>query len=106
MLPVMSSVNAEDRYFFLWGTVGLFSFWGGVVRYLVDRRNGRRKGSWREGISQIVISGFTGFLGGFYGYEQYHSEFMTLVIACVSSSLGGNLLSQVWQRFIHNKGGK
>jgi uncharacterized membrane protein YeaQ/YmgE (transglycosylase-associated protein family) len=106
MLSTLTRPETDGASAFLWGAVGLFSLWGGVVRYLMDKRSTDSQWSWRDIVTQIVISGFTGFLGGFYGYEQHYGELMTLAIAGVSGSLGGSLLSRLWQRFLHSKGDK
>lgn len=102
----ISMASSDTNQYLLWAGVGLFSIWGGGVRYLTDWQIKKGKCSWRDAVTQIVISGFTGFLGGGYGYEQHYSEFMILAIAGVSGSLGGNLLNKLWQRFLHNKGDK
>lgn len=86
-----------------WLAVGFFSAWGGLVRYLMDISPAGAKWCWMAAISQIVISSFTGFLGGFYGHEQHNSTLMTLVIAGISSTLGGTLLRWVWRYLLHIK---
>ncbi|MEL5589508.1 phage holin family protein [Serratia ureilytica] len=75
----------SDRVF-SWLIVGAFSAWGGIVRYLIDNKASGKKFSWQEIFTQVVISGFTGFLAGVYGYEKGYSEFMTILF----SGLGGH----------------
>lgn len=82
-----------------WVVVGFFSAWGGLVRYLMDIRPGGRRWRWMAALSQVIISCFTGFLGGLYGYEMNSSSTMTLIIAGVCSTLGSSLLYRLWQRF-------
>jgi hypothetical protein len=60
-----------------------------------------RKFSWREIFTQVVISGFTGFLAGVYGYEQGYSEFMTMVFSGLGGALGGHLLDVLWRRLFN-----
>lgn len=86
-----------------WLVVGFFSAWGGLVRYLMDISPAGARWCWMAAVSQIVISSFTGFLGGFYSYEQQYSPLMTLVIASLSSTLGGTLLRWLWKHFLHIK---
>ncbi len=81
----------SDRVF-SWLIVGGFSAWGGIVRYLMENKASGRKFSWREIFTQVVISVFTGFLAGVYGYEQGYSEFMTVVF----SGLGGLWVATCW----------
>jgi fluoride ion exporter CrcB/FEX len=83
-----------------WLIVGFFSAWGGLVRYLMDIRPAGQRWCWMAAISQVTISCFTGFLGGFYGYEQHNSVLMTLVLAGICSTLGGSLLRWLWLRIL------
>lgn len=91
----------NDRVF-SWLIVGGFSAWGGIVRCLMENKASGKKFSWHEVFSQVVISGFTGFLAGVYGYEQGYSEFMTMVFSGVGGVLGGQLLDLLWKRFAHS----
>ncbi|QHM72434.1 phage holin family protein [Mixta intestinalis] len=88
----------DDLWIVSWMVVGFFSAWSGVVRYLMDHPTG--KWSCAGMISQVVISGFTGFLGGFYAYEYNYSGVMTIAMAGVSGTFGGSLLRWLWLRFI------
>ncbi|BEM26662.1 hypothetical protein SME05J_02320 [Serratia marcescens] len=90
----------SDRAF-SWLIVGGFSAWGGIVRYLMENKASGRKFSWREIFTQVVISGFTGFLAGVYGYEQGYSEFMTMVFSGLGGALGGHLLDVLWRRLFN-----
>lgn len=83
-----------------WVMVGFFSAWGGLVRYLMDSQGYKKKQRWLAAISQIVISSFTGFLGGLYGFEHGVSPLMTLIIAGICSTLGSTLLHWLWQRML------
>jgi hypothetical protein len=77
--------------------VGGFSAWGGIVRYLMENKASERQFSWREIFTQVVISGFTRFLAGVYGYEQGYSEFMTMVF----SGLGRHLQDVLWRKLFN-----
>ncbi|MCP1104856.1 phage holin family protein [Serratia nevei] len=90
----------SDRVF-SWLIVGGFSAWGGIVRYLMENKASGRKFSWRDIFTQVVISGFTGFLAGVYGYEQGYSEFMTMVFSGLGGALGGHLLDVLWRRLFN-----
>jgi uncharacterized membrane protein HdeD (DUF308 family) len=89
-----------------WVMVGIFSAWGGVVRYLMDSRGRKRKHRYMEAISQIIISGFTGFLGGLYSFEQGNSPLMTLIMAGICSTLGSTLLIWLWRQILPEEGNK
>lgn len=88
----------------LWSTVGLFSLWGGIVRYLISHQKRKKQWSWQQILIQLVISGFTGFLGGFYCYEQNYGPFMIIAISGLSSWLGSSLLSWLWQNLVGKQG--
>ncbi|WP_425348222.1 phage holin family protein [Yokenella regensburgei] len=51
---------------------------------------------------QIVISCFTGFIGGLYGYENNKSIYIILIIVGVSSTLGSSLIRWLWSQIIKN----
>ncbi|MBL5829219.1 phage holin family protein [Serratia fonticola] len=89
----------DSERVFSWLIVGGFSAWGGIVRYLMENKTTGKGFSWHEVFNQVVISGFTGFLAGVYGYEQGYSEFMTIVFAGLGGALGGHLLDLLWKRF-------
>jgi hypothetical protein len=96
-------ITEEEIRTFSWFVVGCFSAWGGVVRYLMDNRLAGNNWSTASLVSQVMISGFTGFIGGFYSFEQGNSTFMTLIIACLCSSLGGSLLRWLWRRILQTQ---
>ncbi|ECF7068456.1 holin [Salmonella enterica subsp. enterica] len=98
-MTVLTRPFMDDIKTFSWGIVGLFSAWGGIVRYLIDHPSG--KFACKEMFCQVAISGFTGLLGGFYAYEHNYSSVMILATSGVSGSFGGNLLKWVWQRIFH-----
>ncbi|PTT46377.1 phage holin family protein [Aeromonas sp. HMWF016] len=92
------SMIPNDTQSISWIIVGFFSAWGGLVRYLMDIKPGGRRWRWMAALSQIVISCFTGFLGGLYSFEMNQSTIMTLLISGLCSTLGGTLLYHIWQR--------
>ena len=69
------------------------------MRYLIDHKTSGHRVSWTGILTQIVISGFTGFIGGLYGHEEGYSPFMTLIFAGLGGFVGGKLLEWLWQRF-------
>ncbi|POT54651.1 holin [Citrobacter amalonaticus] len=84
---------------FSWLIVGVFSAWGGIVRYLIEQKASGKKFCFYEVFSQVVISGFTGFLAGVYGYEQGYTEFKTLILSGLGGAFGSHLLDLLWKRF-------
>lgn len=98
MIFTLPKPLSDSDIAFSWLIVGGFSAWGGVVRYLMENKASGKKISWHAFFTQIVISGFTGFLAGVYGYEQGYSEFMTMVFSGLGGALGGHLLDWLWKR--------
>ncbi|CNE17935.1 phage holin family protein [Yersinia nurmii] len=89
-----------DTQAITWLIIGIFSAWGGVVRYLMDMQGHRGSWSWMGIISQIIISSFTGLLGGLLSFENGSSHYMTFAIAGLFGTLGSTALSYLWRRFL------
>ncbi|EJY9568800.1 phage holin family protein, partial [Klebsiella aerogenes] len=79
--------------------MGLFSVWGGLVRYLIRTNYQNKKWSWVEFFSQLVISGFTGLLGGIISIENGASHYMTLFFSGLFGAMGSAALTYFWKRF-------
>ena len=47
-----------------WLALLIIAGWGGLVRFLMDVKQGKAKWSWINALAQIVVSGFTGVIGG------------------------------------------
>ncbi|AZG99966.1 phage holin family protein [Proteus mirabilis] len=83
-----------------WMIIGGFSAWGGIVRYLMEIRQKQIKWSWFGIISQVVISVFTGLLGGLLSFEHGASRYMSYMIAGLFGSMGSTTLIWLWQRIL------
>lgn len=81
-----------------WMIIGGFSAWGGIVRYLMEIRQKQIKWSWFGIGSQIVISVFTGLLGGLLSFESGASRYMSYMIAGLFGSMGSSTLIWLWNR--------
>lgn len=68
-------------------------------RYLMENKASGKRFSWYEVSRQVVISGFTGFLAGVYGYEKGYSECMVVVFSGLGGAFGSHLLDLLWKRF-------
>ncbi|ECF7068847.1 holin [Salmonella enterica subsp. enterica] len=97
---MLQKPHPDDIQSISWLIIGSFSAWGGLVRYLMDSEFAARQWSWMAVFSQIIISCFTGFLGGFYSYEQGLNEYRMLIVAGICSTLGSTLLRWLWRRFL------
>lgn len=102
MIPLDLHESLSDyRQAFSWLLVGIFSAWSGIVRYLIDYKASRQNLTWTGVVTQIFISGFTGFIGGFYGYEEGYSQFMTLIFSGIGGFIGGKLLERLWSKLFN-----
>ena len=84
-----------------WFAIGLVSTWGGLIRYILDKRKKRTRWSWREMMTQMMISGFVGFLSGVYSYESTGRMILSFVVAGLSGLAGSNSL--IWLKNTHEK---
>ena len=90
----------ENIDIIFWLIVACFSVWGGFVRYLMDNASEDSRLSGRAIFKQIVISGFTGMIGGLYSYENKQSIYLVLITVGVSSTLGSSFLRWLWSRIV------
>ena len=77
--------------------IGLAS-WGGIVRYLMDIKASNIRFSLVGAIFQVIISGFTGFIGGLLGFELGLTDIMTYILAGMSGAMGSLALMYFWNR--------
>lgn len=99
--PELPEPLPDAEQAFSWLIVGIFAAWSGIVRYLIDQKTSGHPLSLTDVLAQIVISAFTGFIGGLYGYEQGYSDFMTMIFSALGGFFGGQLLEWLWSRFFN-----
>ncbi|ELI7922731.1 MULTISPECIES: phage holin family protein [Yersinia] len=102
----MTIPPVADSQIVTWLIIGGLSAWGGLVRYLLDMKGKQGVWCWVGLLSQIIISSFTGLLGGLLSFENGVSAYMTFIVAGLFGTLGGTALSYLWQRFFPVKGNK
>ncbi|MGC0155767.1 phage holin family protein, partial [Chromobacterium vaccinii] len=85
-----------------WVLIGGFSAWGGIVRYIIDVQEKQRSWNLFDILSQVIISGFTGLLGGLLGFENAKSYYFTLAIAGLCGTMGNTALNYIRKRFLSN----
>lgn len=100
----MSLKSPAETQIITWIIIGIFSAWGGLVRYLMDRQGTRSKWSWMGVISQITISSFTGLLGGLLSFESGASHYMTFLFSGLFGTMGSTALSYLWHRLSNSSG--
>ncbi|MGK0600292.1 phage holin family protein [Yokenella regensburgei] len=94
----MSSKEPNEPELTLWVIMMLLSAWGGLVRYLIRANYQNQKWSWIEVTSQLIISGFTGLLGGILSIENGASDYMTLFFSGLFGAMGSATLAHFWRR--------
>lgn len=72
--------------------------WGGLVRYLIDVKQNKVAWSWINALAQMVVSGFTGVIGGLISIESGLSIYMILAAAGISGAMGSVALTYFWER--------
>lgn len=85
----------------IWSCIGFFSAWGGLVGYLINMQEKNEKLSLGNIIIQVVISTFTGILGGFLSFEYGASSYMTFVISGIFSTMGASSIKLLWSRVVN-----
>ncbi|CAI6176043.1 hypothetical protein ESCOMM224M_14465 [Escherichia coli] len=73
-----------------WLVLLIIAGWGGLVRFLMDVKQGKAKWSWINAFAQIVVSAFTGVIGGLISIEGGLSIYMILATA------GDQVNSELW----------
>ncbi|MCW7763188.1 phage holin family protein [Photorhabdus sp. P32] len=99
----------SDTQLMSWLIIGFIAAWGGLVRYLIDIQNKQCKWNWINVLCQLIISCFTGILGGLLSFESGGSPYMTFAIAGLFGTTGSSGLNWIWRRlFMHYRddGGK
>ncbi|CAH3932275.1 drug/metabolite transporter (DMT) superfamily permease [Klebsiella pneumoniae] len=81
-----------------WLALLIIAGWGGLVRFLMDVKQGKAKWSWINAFAQIVVSAFTGVIGGLISIEGGLSIYMILATAGISGAMGSVALAYFWER--------
>ncbi len=79
-----------------WLALLIIAGWGGLVRFLMDVKQGKAKWSWINAFAQIVVSAFTGVIGGLISIEGGLSIYMILATAGISGAMGSVALTYFW----------
>ncbi|ENP6769989.1 phage holin family protein, partial [Escherichia coli] len=77
-----------------------------LVRYLIDVKQSKATWSWINALAQIVVSGFTGVIGGLISIESGFSIYMILATAGISGAMGSVALTYFWERLTGVKNAK
>lgn len=84
----------------------LIAAWGGLVRYLMDIKRTKAAWSWLNALAQIIVSSFTGLIGGIISMETGLSVNMAFVGAGLCGAMGSVALTYFWERFVGGTNGK
>lgn len=94
----------EDTQLLTWMFIGLVSAWGGLVRYIIDVKNDKAEWRWIGFVFQVIISGFTGMLGGLLSFEIGSSIYITCVIAGLFGAIGSGSIELIANRVLFRNG--
>jgi len=94
----------EDTQLITWTIIGLVSAWGGLVRYIMDVKNDKAEWRWVGVFFQIVVSGFTGVLGGLLSFEVGSSIYMTCAVAGSFGAMGSGAIDLIANRIFFRNG--
>lgn len=95
----------EDSQILTWMIIGVISTWGGVVRYLIDVKDEVSNINWNGMFSQIIVSGFTGVIGGLSGFEMGFSIYMVYAASGLFGAMGSGAIDVVKNRMIGRSAG-
>ncbi|EGT5658877.1 holin [Citrobacter braakii] len=99
----MFMLKPNDIQIMTWLTVGIFSTWGGIVRYLLDVREKKVRLNWFGAMAQVVVSAFTGLLGGLLVFEAGGSNYMSFVVSGLFGMSGSAGLDYLYARILSKK---
>ena len=81
-----------------WLALLIIAGWGGLVRFLMDVKQGKAKWIWINALAQIVVSAFAGVIAGLISIESGASIYMILATSGISGAMGSVALSYFWER--------
>lgn len=91
--------DPENYGLVAWVCIAAISIWGGVVRYILDMQQNKTAWNWAAATAQVIVSGFTGVLGGLICIQSGASIYITLAGSGMSGAMGSIALMYFWQRF-------
>jgi len=86
-------------YVITWFFISAISVWGGIVKYILNSRKSQLTWNLSKITKQLIISGFTGILGGLIVYEYGGSDYFACIVAGVFGATGKNVLIYFQKRF-------
>lgn len=86
-----------------WGVIFAISLYGGLARYIIDNKRNGYRWSWLGAIMQMMVSGFSGLMGGLISVELNASFYYTVFAAGMCGAMGSFALDFFWSKF---SGGK
>ena len=89
-----------------WLVLLIIAGWGGLVRYLINVKQSKATWSWINALAQIVVSGFTGVIGGLISIESGFSIYMILATAGLVVRWVRMQLTYFWERLTGVKNAK
>lgn len=92
----------SNEIILVWLLIGTFSAWGGFVRYIIDNKSRNSDWNWGEVLEQIIISSFSGFLGGFIFFESGVGLYTTFALSGLFGTMGNSGIDYLRKRFFNH----
>lgn len=89
-----------------WFYILILAGWGGIVRYILDVREGVISKNLCTCLTQIIISTFVGVVAGLLAQRLNATAYTTLAITGITSAMGATALSYFWLRLTGMGNGK
>ncbi len=87
----------------MWVVILTIACWGGIVRYIIDTKKRQAIWRWTELLAQMIVSGFTGVMGGLLASGANISTYEIFAISGIFGSMGSLGLSYMWERLTGDK---
>lgn len=82
-----------------WVCIVFISVWGGLVRYLINIQHRHQQWKSVEMFVQIIISTFSGFIGGLLSFEYGNSHYLPFILCGICSVMGNKIFYYLWKRY-------
>ncbi|KLN96189.1 MULTISPECIES: phage holin family protein [Morganellaceae] len=82
-----------------WGVIFAISLYGGLARYIIENKRNGYRWSWLGAVMQMMVSGFSGIMGGVLSVELNASFYYTVFAAGMCGAMGSLALDFFWAKY-------
>ncbi|MEI9600611.1 phage holin family protein [Moellerella wisconsensis] len=82
-----------------WGVIFAISLYGGLARYIIENKRNGYRWSWLGAVMQMMVSGFSGIMGGVLSVELNASFYYTVFAAGMCGAMGSLALDFLWAKY-------